>query len=333
VENAPLIDVDPAEDDAKPKGGCFGCLLRLLPIVTIFLVLLCGALLAAGYFWGRSPEEQASGKTGFAGVMEKIVGVVKGGGEQPSEQAVRVGAPGGSGGNANATTSGGQTPAEGESALGNAATAATSGVGGETGAASQSSAGNNGVSSTDEADDAGAQTGNQGSAANAASDSSSPSPSGRGGSVGGAEGAIEVTTDSQSRRYIKSRGTLATSGSNLTYEIIYQESGGQLHYRLFVMPYDSLVDKMFQANKGEFTMVFANAERQRLLPVDGAHVVGLSSLTAFEARGQVAGWVTRGIIPLSGRNMSDVHSFRLGWDLDQDLGDLLKDLGGQRPRR
>lgn len=153
----------------------------------------------------------------------------------------------------------------------------------------------------------------------------------RGGSHGGSEGGV-ATTSGQSRSYMKSRGDFKTSGSDLTYEIIYQEVGSQLHYRFFLIPYDPQVNKMFQADKGELTVVFADAEGARLLPVEEALILPLSKMTAFEAQGVVSGWVARGIIPIGDRNLAEVNSIKIGWDFDQALGDLLQDLAKNRGR-
>lgn len=153
----------------------------------------------------------------------------------------------------------------------------------------------------------------------------------RGGSHGGSVGGVAATSG-QSRNYMKSRGDFKTSGSDLTYEIIYQEAGGQLHYRFFLIPYHPQVNKMFQADKGELTVVFADAQGARLLPVDDALILPLSKMTAFEAQGKISGWVARGIVPIGERNLDEVNSIKIGWDFDQALGDLLQDLAKTRRR-
>lgn len=178
----------------------------------------------------------------------------------------------------------------------------------------------------------GAAAGGRGSDQEGSGPGSAAEASLRGGSRGDSEGAVAVSAG-QSRNYMKSRGNFKTAGSDLTYELIYQESGGQLHYRFFLVPYDSQVNKMFQADKGELSLVFAGAQGERLLPVEEALSLPLSTMTAFEARGEVSGWVARGIIPIGEQNLNEVTSIKLGWDFDEALGDLLKDVTKNRARQ
>lgn len=168
-------------------------------------------------------------------------------------------------------------------------------------------------------------------AAEAAQAAEEPDGASRGGSRGDSEAAVAVTAG-QSGDYMKSRGNFKTSGSDLTYELIYQEAGGQLHYRFFLVPYDSQVNKMFQADKGELSLVFADAKGDRILPADEVLSLPLSKMNAFEAQGKISGWVARGIIPIGEKNLEEVASIKLGWDFDEALGDLLKDVAKSRGR-
>lgn len=153
-------------------------------------------------------------------------------------------------------------------------------------------------------------------------------PKRRGGSFGSSTGAATATgTRSQYQRW---RGDFSTSGSDLEFEVIYQEAGGQLQFRCFVMPYDAQTAKLFSADKGDFLLSFRDEDGQRLVPAEGDLAIPLTQLTAFEAQGKVTGWVARGMIPLNSQELSNLKSVKLGWDFDKDLGDWLKELKTSR---
>ncbi len=146
----------------------------------------------------------------------------------------------------------------------------------------------------------------------------------RGGAFGSSTGSpVPVGNNNQYRRW---RGNLSTSGSDLTFEIIFQESGGQLQYRCFVQPYDTQTAQLFRADKGDFLLSFADTRGQRLIPFADELELPLTQMTAFENQGRVAGWVTRGMISLEGKTLSELQSVKLGWNLDKDLSDWLKHL-------
>ena len=118
----------------------------------------------------------------------------------------------------------------------------------------------------------------------------------------------------------------------MEFEVIYQEAGGQLQFRCFVMPYDSQTARLFQAGKGDFLLSFRDQNGKVLAPLNGELPIALTKLTAFEAQGKVSGWVARGTIPLDDHKVSDLKSVRLGWDFDKDLSDWLKQLKSTREK-
>jgi hypothetical protein len=150
----------------------------------------------------------------------------------------------------------------------------------------------------------------------------------RGGAFGSSTGSAQA--GGAQNQYQRWRGDFSTSGSDLEFEIIYQESGGQLQFRCFVMPYDSQTAKLFQADKGDFLLSFYDGNGKRLVPTQSPLSVPLTKLTAFEAGGKVSGWVARGMIPLGETQFSDLKAVRLGWDFDKDLGQWLKEIKANR---
>ena len=146
----------------------------------------------------------------------------------------------------------------------------------------------------------------------------------RGGSFGSSTGAAKKT--GVASQYHRWRGDFKTSGSDLEFEVIYQETGGQLQFRCFVMPYDSQTARLFRADKGDFLLSFRDKSGKRLVPKTDDLAIPLTKMTAFESRGKVMGWVARGAIPLEKQKLSELKSVKLGWDFDKELGDWLKAL-------
>ena len=146
----------------------------------------------------------------------------------------------------------------------------------------------------------------------------------RGGSRGSASGtAVKGGKDND---YLIWRGDLATAGSDLQFEIIYKQVGSQLHFRCFLQPYDGGTASLFRQDKGDILLSFYGRTGEKMVPKEGAYPLPLTKMSAFEARGQVAGWVARGVIPLEEEKVADLNSVKLAWDFDKDLSDWLKEL-------
>ena len=96
------------------------------------------------------------------------------------------------------------------------------------------------------------------------------------------------------------------------------------------MPYDSQTAKLFRADKGDLLLSFNGRDGRPLLPPKGALPVPLTKMTAFEANGEVLGWVTRGTVSLDGQEVDSLDSVKLAWDFDKELGDWLKILKKNR---
>ena len=116
----------------------------------------------------------------------------------------------------------------------------------------------------------------------------------------------------------------------MEFEIIYQEAGGQLQFRCFVLPYDTQTARLFAAAKGDLLLSFRDNRGKLLVPEKSELVIGLTKMTPFESKGKVLGWVARGAIPLDEHELSDLKSVKLGWDFDPELGDWLKQLKTRR---
>lgn len=151
----------------------------------------------------------------------------------------------------------------------------------------------------------------------------------RGGAFGSSTGTVKAI--GQGNDYFIWKGDLATAGSDLRFEVVFKEAGGQLQYRCFLMPYDIDTSKFFRADKGDLRVSFHSEDDKRLVPKDKkALSIPLTKMTAFESKGQVAGWVARGLVPLEGQDFSAIKGVALGWDFDEELGDWLKELSESR---
>ena len=151
----------------------------------------------------------------------------------------------------------------------------------------------------------------------------------RGGTFGSSTGTPKA--GGVNNQYEVWAGDFATAGSDLRFEMIFQGAGDQLQFRCFVMPYDVQTARYFRGDKGDLLLSFHSLTGEPLVPGEGNVVtLPLSKMTAFESRGEIAGWVTRGTIPLNGNEFSDLKSVKLAWDFDQDLGVWLKDLKKNR---
>lgn len=367
MEQPPLIDVEPENEGKSKLSGCAGCLGRLIPITAGLLLLSILLMAGALFLWGgdierKEKSESVEGeKTGIAGVMEKVKRAVKGEKEEPEvgEEAVvtgegEAGAAAGQGGAvsaeqamanavenstelAEAAGAEGKSPEERnrllkekfghleenrpESGSGEGVDFAQAAGGG--GAGGGSAAGGQ-AGGQDRQGGELPEFGEGGKGGERSGIKREP----RGGSFGSSTGtAVAVSPQS---RYQRWRGDFSTSGSDLEFEVIYQEAGGQLQFRCFVMPYDARTAKLFRRDKGDFLLSFHDEAGERLVPAKGELSVPLTKMTAFEAGGKVSGWVARGMIPLEGRQLSDLKTVRLGWDFDQELSDWLKQLKAGR---
>ena len=331
MEQPPLIDIESADGENSRMAGCVGCFAKLLPMGVGLLFLLFVLMVAAWFIWGddlRSGEEVAGGtisevveeKKGVAGFLDKVKRAVKGGSQENDLVSSEGGEVAGAGTAAGAVGKStalseavgveAKSPEERnkmlEEKFGHLAEENATGV-------------NNQVAPTDAA----------------GSSSSAKLPDGivvqttrRGGSFGSATGT--ATKGEGERQYMIWRHDFSTSGSDLEFEIIFQEAGGQLHFRCFVLPYDAQTARLFRGDKGDLNLSFTTGSGEKLLPEDGVFSLPLTKMTAFEANGQVAGWVARGQLPLNTQKYTDLKSVRLGWDFDEELGDWLKELSDIR---
>ena len=311
MEQPPLIDVEP-EDNGNSRGGCMGCFGRSIPFVVGFLLLLIILMVVAFFVWGSGLEglqkgaEGAEGakqeeKTGIAGMVEKVKRTVKGEKTTPAE-----GEPDG-----DAVQKGSELAhsIEGEEkSLEERNRLLKEKFGHLEENGSKDSAGGPG----------------QGGEVAEVFEKREP----RGGSFGSSTGS--AVAGGKQGLYQRWRGNFSTSGSDLEFEVIYQEAGGQLQFRCFVMPYDSQTAKLFRGDKGDLLLSFSDNNGQQLVPAKQALPIPLTKLTAFEAGGRVSGWVARGMVPLEGHEVTQLKAVKLGWDFDKELSDWLKDLKKSR---
>lgn len=365
MEHPPLIDVEAEEDGKSKLSGCSGCFGKLFKLVIGLLVLSLLVMAAAYFVWGGdiAKEEEGAGagaesveeeKTGFAGVVDKVKRAVKGEPAPTAEEAEAAteGEKGPVSGEGGATGDGVANAIEKSTELAEAAGAEAKSpeernkmlkekfghleedrpesAEGE-GADLAEGAGRGGNKATNGEGEMTRDALGGGEGGNAELpefgediESVPEKAARRGGSFGSSTGS--ATAGGGQNRYQIWRGDFSTSGSDLEFEVIFQEAGGQLQFRCFVMPYDAQTAKLFLADKGDFLLSFSDIAGQRLVPSDNELPIPLTKMTAFEANGQVAGWVARGMIPLEGQKIGDLKSVRLGWDFDKELGDWLKEL-------
>lgn len=320
MEQPPLIDVEPEDGENSRLSKLAGCLGRLLPLAVGALVLLIVLMAATILMWGDHSQEGAAGgsepetteKTGLAGMMDKVKRAVKGD-PAPKEKTETA--------EATVTGEGGSGDPM-KQAVNESIDLADS-----IGAEGKSPEERNrlikekfGHLEEDKPESAGGQ----------GTDGIIRTSSRRGGSFGSSIGEASVT--GAANQYQRWRGDFATSGSDLEFEIIYQEAGGQLQFRCFVMPYDSQTAQLFRGDKGDFLLSFHSAEGRQMVPPEGAVRIPLTKLTAFENGGEVSGWVARGMIPLGAEQVANLQTVKLAWDFDKELADWLKALKGSRSR-
>ena len=128
------------------------------------------------------------------------------------------------------------------------------------------------------------------------------------------------------------RGDLATSSSDLRYEIVYQEVGGQIQYRCFLLPYDTQTARLLRLDKGDFFLSYHSAAGKALVPREEAHRIPLNKMAPFKSGDKPAGWVNRGVISLDGQTFADLKTVKLAWDFDPEFGEWLKTLKKSRKR-
>lgn len=131
--------------------------------------------------------------------------------------------------------------------------------------------------------------------------------------------------------YQKSRGDLSAAGTDLRYELIFQEAGGQLHYRFFLLPFDKQADRLFKQGESYLTLRLTQSSQGKMLPADGPQPLPLAEMVAFERDGRPAGWVVRGILP-AGMPVDEIDLVRVGWNFDDRLEGWLKELKQLRAR-
>lgn len=306
MEQPPLIDVEPEDGENSRLSKLAGCLRRLLPVAVAALLLLTILMAAVIFLWGDEHQDgaangsgpQTAEQTGLAGMMEKVKRAVKGDPAAKAEAKETVTSKGGADELANLTGAKDQSLGESSQPLGDQSEHSEE----------------NKLEST---------------SGQKAKGTVSSSPR-RGGSFGSSIGEASVT--GAANQYLRWRGDFATSGSDLEFEIIYQEAGGQLQFRCFVMPYDSQTAQLFRGDKGDFLLSFHSAEGRQMVPPEGAVRIPLTKLTAFENGGEVSGWVARGMIPLGAEQVANLQTVKLAWDFDKELADWLKALKGSRSR-
>lgn len=306
MEQPPLIDVEPEDGEISRLSHLAGCLRRLLPVAVAALLLLIILMAAVIFLWGDERQDgaangsgsQTAEQTGLAGMMEKVKRAVKGDPAAKAEAKETVTSKGGADELANSAGAKDQSLGESSQALGEKSEHSEE----------------NKLEST---------------SGQKAKGTVSSSPR-RGGSFGSSIGEASVT--GAANQYLRWRGDFATSGSDLEFEIIYQEAGGQLQFRCFVMPYDSQTAQLFRGDKGDFLLSFHSAEGRQMVPPEGAVRIPLTKLTAFENGGEVSGWVARGMIPLGAEQVANLQTVKLAWDFDKELADWLKALKGSRSR-
>lgn len=311
MDQSPLIDVDP-EDSRKSTGsGCSGCFAKLLPLLVVLLVLTLLSMGAVYFFFGDDSTQAteigpdgkpvattAQPKTGFAGFMEKVSQTVKGKPDSGSNEATVSPSP----------------P--------NSANSNTGGVPGVPGALGKGL--KNLEDKTKLSEDFINQIADKEKAGQVAPRKIEPFIGKRGGAYGTSMGSAKPA--SASSPYHVWKGNFETSGSKLRFEVIYQEAAGQLQYRFFLMPYDAEAARLFKANRGNLYLSFHNSNGEVLLPAEGPIDIPLTKMTAYEAHGQVGGWVARDMAPLNGRSIAEFQTVRVAWDFDSELTDTLKEL-------
>lgn len=312
MEEPPLIDVEPADSKSKPSG-CGGCLGKLIPVVAGLLLLLIVLMGLAVFMWGKDSEskDESAGagvesveveKKGVAGLLEKVKRAVKGEKSTPVTGGASAGSDASSGEVVPNKANEKASEEEDKMLKGKAS-------GQEEGEVAESN----------------------GQEVNSGEGEAQPKAiKRRGGSFGSSTGS--AIAGGANGSYQIWRGNFSTSGSDLEFEIIYKEAGGQLQFRCFVMPYDSQTAKFFRSDKGDLFLSFNDQNAKQLVPAGQAFPLPLTKMTAFESKGQVLGWVARGIIPLDSQEISSLDSAKLAWDFDKELGDWLKELKKNRGR-
>ncbi|WP_411846315.1 hypothetical protein AAFN60_01230 [Roseibacillus persicicus] len=366
MEQPPLIDVDPEDEPKSKLAGCTGCVTRILPIMTGLLLALVVLLGVVFFIWGSDRKDEELVDEGAPGegtesvepkkktFLEKVKSVVKGESKKPpveeavaaNEEASEAG-PGGAGAGAvegaveksvalaESVGAEGKSPEERNKLLKEkfghleenrpeSGTEDDEGLAAVLDESGNLAAGAGGADAlVDPSKLGGDSESGELPAFPQGADEMVAEATRRGGSYGSSTGAA---SQEENKSYMIWRSDLSTAGSDLECEIIFQETGGQLHFRLFLLPYDSSTSKLFRAGKGDFLVSFIDSEGKRLVPTDENFKLPLNKMTAFESAGMVSGWVTRGIIPLNEVQPESIHSVRLGWDLDPDLSDWLKEL-------
>lgn len=243
MEEPPIIDIEP-EGSAKSRAAtAIGCFIQFIPIATVGLALILGALAVALFIWGGNSREDA------ADALTK-----------PPAPAAETGAP------AEATTP--KSPAETEPAA----------------------------------------------------------PS-----IDGPSVVSQVTTTPRgATSYGVAKGSFAGSGTQVSYEVVFQPYAEGIGYRLFILPYDSRVDRLFRANRGRLGVTFLDGAGQQIAPKQGMDVAPLSDFSAYESQGAPAGWMKQGVVPLDGVTIADIQAVKLAWEFEEDLNLLLQQLASER---
>lgn len=145
-----------------------------------------------------------------------------------------------------------------------------------------------------------------------------------GAAPGGAQGSQDAMAEfDQVRNYLISKGGVGLTDGNLKYEVIYQEWQGELRYRFFLFPYDSGLDGLMYTEDSEFALKFLGEEQGASLPLRGAVPVPLNQFEVFKAGGQNGGWVAEGSVPLESVTVDQLSSVRLSWSLEKHINDYL----------
>lgn len=235
MEEPPIIDIEP-EGSAKSRAAtAIGCFIQFVPIATIGLALILGALAVALFIWGGEAREEAADALTQDAVPAAVA-------ESP--------------------------------------------------------------------------------AAAAPATEASTAPSFDGPSV---ESAV-TTTSRGDVNFMVAKGSFAGSGTQLSYEVVYQAYGEGVGYRCFLLPYDARVNRLFQANKGQLGLTFLDGTGQQLLPAQGVKLVPLAEMLAYENQGAPAGWMNRGVVPLNGVAIADIQSVKVSWQLEEELATLLQQI-------
>ena len=151
----------------------------------------------------------------------------------------------------------------------------------------------------------------------------------RGGSFGLLHSSyVELGQKGKSFKVWKSN--LATAGSDLRIQVVFAANGGQIAYRVFLLPYDGSTHNLLKNDNGEFLLSFSNGDNKQLLPTQGNLYLPLSKMEPFQRDGKVAGWVMRGTTALGDASFDELTKVKMGWDFSPYLGDHLRDLKRNR---